>query len=176
MCSPPHCRRLGAPRASREARARAGARMHARRAGRARRAVHQGELGTGALGNRAEHEADVAREPDRFRKSMRMTPELRREAVQPVGKHDRFEWTAVERESKAFAVALRDVVTARDGPRQELVDEPRPPIAFGNRMCGMAKMEKVDERKAARPGSVPIDDADEPSVLGEQIAVEEVTV
>jgi hypothetical protein len=107
---------------------------------------------------------------------MHLAAELRGDAVEPVGERQRLESLLVEGESQALAVVASNFIPAGAGPRQELLHEPRSPVDLWDRMRGMTKMQKIEEWKAAYPSSVPVDDAEEPAALDEQIPVEEITV
>jgi hypothetical protein len=105
-----------------------------------------------------------------------VVPELRTDAVQPVRKDERFEPFCVQGEADAVAVASHNVVPPCLGPRQQLLDESRAPVELSDRMCGIAKVQKVENWEAPGPSSVPIDDTEQSSLISEQIAVEEITV
>src|SRR6266540_700918 len=99
-----------------------------------------------------------------------MQAKVQRDEVEPERKRERAKPLRMGLETEASAIVTDDLVPSRVGPRQQAGDDDlSPPVVLRVVLCAQAEVEEAQERKPGRSGPVPVDDADQPIALDEQV-------
>jgi hypothetical protein len=126
---------------------------------------------------RLQDEVHIVVHPERSHRPVREEAQLESHSIEPIREHERLQKLTVDVDLEATAVRLDDVVAPCSGPR-ELVPNKRGAQIFASSLTVSAeeKVQEVEERETIGCRCVPVDHADKPVLLDQQVARPEVSV